>query len=49
MKQIVRDSSAYYLLGYTSTVAPSDGKFHDIKVKVKRQGVQVRSRKATGL
>ena len=45
MKQIVRDSSAYYLLGYTSTVAPSDGKFHDIKVKVKRPGVQVRSRK----
>jgi VWFA-related protein len=45
MKQIVRDSSAYYLLGYTSTVAPSDGKFHDIKVRVKRQGVQVRSRK----
>jgi VWFA-related protein len=45
MKQIVRDSSAYYLLGYTSTVAPSDGKFHEIKVRVKRQGIQVRSRK----
>jgi hypothetical protein len=45
MKQIVRDSSAYYLLGYTSTVAPSDGKFHNIKVRVKRPGVQVRSRK----
>ena len=45
MKQIVRDSSAYYLLGYTSTVAPTDGKFHDIKVRVKRPGVQVRARK----
>jgi VWFA-related protein len=45
MKQIVRDVSAYYLIGYSSTNAPSDGKFHDIKVKVKRPGVQVRARK----
>jgi VWFA-related protein len=45
MKQIVRDQSAYYLIGYSSTIAPSDGKFHDIKVKVKRPGVQVRARK----
>jgi VWFA-related protein len=45
MKQIVRDSSAYYLVGYSSTIAPSDGKFHEIKVRVKRPGVQVRSRK----
>ena len=45
MKQIVRDSSAYYLLGYNSTQAPSDGKFHEIKVQVKRPGVQVRARR----
>ena len=45
MKQIVRDSSAYYLLGYNSTQAPTDGKFHEIKVRVKRPGVQVRARK----
>ncbi len=45
MKQIIRDLSAYYLLGYTSTVAASDGKFHEIKVRVKRPGLQVRSRK----
>ena len=45
MKQIVRDSSAYYLLGYNSTQAPQDGKFHEIKVRVKRPGVQVRARK----
>ena len=44
MKQIIRDASAYYLVGYT-TQAPSDGKFHEIKVRVKRPGVQVRSRK----
>ncbi len=45
MKQIMRDSSAYYLIGYNSTQAPSDGKFHEIKVRVKRPGVQVRARK----
>ena len=45
MRQITRDSSAYYLIGYNSTQAPSDGKFHEIKVRVKRPGVQVRARK----
>ncbi len=45
MKQITRDSSAYYLIGYNSLQTPSDGKFHEIKVRVKRPGVQVRSRK----
>jgi hypothetical protein len=45
MKQIVRDTSSYYLLGYNSTLAPTDGKFHEIKVRVKRPGVQVRARR----
>lgn len=45
MKQIIRDSSAYYLIGYNSTPARSDGKFHEIKVRVKRPGLQVRARK----
>jgi VWFA-related protein len=45
MKQIVRDSSAYYLIGYTSTQAKADGKFHAINVRVKRPGVQVRARR----
>jgi hypothetical protein len=45
MKQIVRDSSAYYLVGYSSTQAASDGKFHEIKVRVKRPGIQVRARR----
>ena len=44
MRQIVRDASAYYLVGYNSTLAPTDGKFHEIKVRVKRPGVQVRHR-----
>jgi VWFA-related protein len=45
MRQIIRDSSAYYLVGYNSKKAPSDGKFHQIKVRVKRPGVEVRHRK----
>src|SRR5262249_49215552 len=45
MKQIIRDASGYYLLGYTSTAAPTDGKFHTIDVHVKRPGVEVRARK----
>jgi hypothetical protein len=45
MKQIMRDSSAYYLIGYNSSQTPSDGKFHEIKVRVKRPGIQVRARK----
>ena len=45
MKQIVRDTSAYYLIGYNSSQTPTDGKFHEIKVRVKRPGAQVRARK----
>jgi VWFA-related protein len=45
MKQIIRDSSGYYLLGYNSTQAPQDGKFHEIKVRVTRRGLDVRARK----
>jgi VWFA-related protein len=45
MRQIVADSSAYYLIGYNSSQAPQDGKFHEIKVRVKRSGTEVRARK----
>ena len=44
MRQIVRDTSAYYLVGYTSTLNQPDGKFHKINVRVKRPGLQVRAR-----
>ena len=44
LRQIVRDSSAYYLLGYTSTLSQPDGKFHKINVRVKRPGLQLRAR-----
>jgi VWFA-related protein len=45
MKQIIRDSSGYYLIGYNSTGSPTDGKFHQIKVRVSRRGTEVRARK----
>ena len=45
LAQIVRDSSYYYLLGYNSTQAPTDGKFHQISVRLKRRGLDVRARK----
>ena len=45
LKQMMRDASSYYLLGYTSSQAPRDGKFHEIKVRVKRPGIDVRARK----
>ena len=40
---MVRDSSAYYLLGYTSP-APTDGKFHRIKVRMNKDDYEVRAR-----
>jgi VWFA-related protein len=45
MKQIIRDASGYYLIGYNSSQAPTDGKFHKIDVEVTRKGVEVRARK----
>ena len=44
LRQLVRDSSAYYLVGYSSSL-PSDGKFHEIKVRLKRKGLEVRARR----
>ena len=45
LQRMIRDNSAYYLLGYVSSAAPRDGKFHEIQVRVKRPGVEVRARK----
>jgi VWFA-related protein len=45
LDQILRDSSLYYLLGYSSTATQADGKFHQIRVRVKRPDVDVRARK----
>lgn len=49
LAQAARDSTAYYLLGYNSSQAPSDGKFHAIKVtlseRARKRGLQVRARR----
>jgi hypothetical protein len=42
-QRIVADLSSYYLLGYYSD-RRMDGRFHSIRVRVKRPGVQVRAR-----
>jgi hypothetical protein len=46
LQKMRRDTSAYYLLSYTSSVAPRDGRFHSIDVRLKnRRGLEVRARK----
>ena len=45
LAQIVRDSSVYYLLGYNSTQAPTDGEFHEISVRLTRRDLDVRARR----
>ena len=42
---VIADASAYYLIGYSPTRTTNDGKFHRIKVKVKRRGVRVTARR----
>lgn len=44
LRQVVKQSSGYYLLGYSGTERPMDGKFHRIRVKVKPSGLEVRAR-----
>jgi VWFA-related protein len=44
LKEIVKNASAFYLLGYSSAKNPADGKFHKIAVRVKRPGVDVKAR-----
>lgn len=45
LASVMADASAYYLVGYTPTRRTNDGKFHEIKVRVKRRGVQVNARR----
>jgi VWFA-related protein len=44
MRSMLTDSSAYYVIGYSSTENAQDGKFHEVKVKVKRPDLQVRAK-----
>jgi VWFA-related protein len=43
--RITADLTSYYLLGYYSTNAKLDGTFRSIRVRVTRQGVDVRARR----
>ena len=42
--QVIRDTSAYYLLGYNSTNDVKDGRFRRINVRVKRPDLRVEHR-----
>jgi len=42
--RVVSDTSAYYVLGYSSTNAARDGRFRRIKVKVKRSDLKIEHR-----
>ena len=45
LRRIADDLTSYYLMGYYSTNDKLDGKFRSIKVRSKRSGVEVRSRR----
>jgi hypothetical protein len=44
MEEVVAASRAYYLLGYSSTNPALDGRYRQIKVRLKRGGVEVKAR-----
>jgi len=45
IRRIADDLTSYYLVGYYSTNGKLDGRFRNIKVRSKRAGIEVRSRK----
>ena len=44
LARIVRDNSDYYVLGFSSTNSRREGKFRDVRVRVTRPGLVVRTR-----
>jgi hypothetical protein len=44
LSQVVRDNSSYYILGYSTSTPRTDGRFHKVQIRVKRPGLEVRSR-----
>ncbi len=45
LAEVSRDTSSYYVIGYSPTNARMDGTFRQISVRVKRPDVEVRARK----
>jgi hypothetical protein len=44
MRRLAADLTSYYLIGYSSTNTKLDGGFRNIKVRVKRPGIEIRAR-----
>jgi VWFA-related protein len=44
LRKVVLNASAFYLLGYSPKDSQLDGRFREIKVKVRQSGLQVRAR-----
>ena len=44
VKKIIEDNETYYLIGFDPEDEKFNGKYHQIKVRVKRPGLQVRTR-----
>jgi len=42
--RVQRDTSAYYLIGYSSSNTDKDGRFRRIQVRVKREGLKIEAR-----
>jgi hypothetical protein len=45
LRRVIRETSAYYLVGVAPLAADRDGRAHEIKVDVGRRGATVRARK----
>lgn len=45
IRRVADDLTSYYLMGYYSTNGKLDGRFRTIKIRSKRPGIEVRSRK----
>jgi VWFA-related protein len=44
INEIVQENGSFYLLGYYPDPFKADGKFHELKVRVKRDGAHIRAR-----
>lgn len=42
--RVVRENSTYYVLGFSTSSPHTDGRFHKVQIRVKRPGLEVRSR-----
>ncbi|HVG54130.1 MAG TPA: VWA domain-containing protein [Vicinamibacterales bacterium] len=42
--RVVRENSTYYVLGFSTATDRTDGRYHSVQIRVKRPGLQVRSR-----